>query len=120
MKGLKILTFAAFATLCLIHGTAGQNEVETDPEVTVWFMAAKPTRLSSIFEDQPYTVNVTLRYNGTTPLPFDAANAKYVVSISMTNPHTVTLSQDKLNFTWEDINDSVNQTLIVTGKTSFI
>lgn len=73
--------------------------------------------MERITEKIPYTINLTLVYNGTEEMPFPgAANALFVVTVTLTNDQTLDLTSDRIEFTWEDITQQYNQTLEFKGK----
>lgn len=99
---------------------AAADEVEEEPEeVKVWWLKTKPTKLVNLVEDKQYNLTLTLHYNGTAAqLPFPVKEAKgalLVVKISMTNTHSLVLSQDEVEFTWQDLIKRTGHIIQVTG-----
>lgn len=73
--------------------------------------------MESITEKIPYTINLTLAYNGTEEVPFEGVNnALFVVTVSLTNHQTLNLTTDRIEFSWEDVTEGNNKTLEIIGK----
>jgi len=80
-----------------------------------WYLTVDPPALRSITEDVPYSVNLTLGYNGT----WDSIEVDALLSVSVfsTNSKILFPVQERIDFTWEDVIQGYNQTLDVIGKT---
>ncbi|XP_057377742.1 ileal sodium/bile acid cotransporter-like [Daphnia carinata] len=119
-------TCCSFLILALITFTVnGQNNqtlssIETSP----WQLVADPPKLERITERSPYTINLTLTYNGehgdsspkyvTSPQAF-----RFVVKVLMSNRQTVAFSKkQEIEFEWDDIVDAnvSSKTLEITGQ----
>lgn len=87
------------------------------PPTGPWFLLAEPPNsLERIIEEQPYTINLTLSYNSTDAQDaYDTANT-FIVRISMSNSLTLKLSDDNLEFTWDDVVKGNQKALEVVGQ----
>lgn len=85
------------------------------PTGAEWYLTVDPPTLRSITEDVPYSVNLTLGYNGT----WDSMEVDALLSVSVfsTNSKILFPVQERIDFTWEDVIQGYNQTLDVIGKT---
>ncbi len=126
MKNRWIFTVALVLSILIAqcygkdNEVSAADEVEEEPEeVKVWWLKTKPTKLANLVEDKPYNLTLTLHYNGTAAqLPFPVKEAKgalLVVKISMTNTHSLILSQDEVEFTWQDLIKRTGHIIQVTG-----
>ena len=110
---IAICLLAAFSFYC----NADEKLVATsaDSNVDAWLLIADPPKLERITELLPYTVNLTLAYNGTEQ-PYATPEAVFIVTISTSNSLTVALSTNRIEFTREDIVEGNNISLTVTGQ----
>lgn len=92
-------------------------EAATETPAGPWELVVDPDNLKNMTELIPYTVDLTLIYNSNEPPDvYQTENAVFVVRITYTNYLTISLSDTLVNFTWADIVDGNNKTIIVTGK----
>jgi len=80
-----------------------------------WYLITDPPSLKSITEDLPYSVNLTLGYNGTWDPTADDSSLLTVI-VSSTNKKILLPVQDRIEFTWEDVIQGYNRTLDVIGE----
>ena len=115
----------AVILLVLLAGFPANKGDETDtvmtttssPDVGPWVLVANPLTLERITEMIPYTINLTLTFTGTEEPPKYLTNETlFIVKVSTTNPLTVKLNSNQIVFTWEDILESNNKSLVVTGQ----
>lgn len=120
-------TCCSFLILVLITANCNGQDNHTLPstETSPWLLVADPPKLERITEMSPYTINLTLTYNGehgdsppkyaTSPQAF-----RFVVKVSMSNHQTVAFrNNQEIEFEWDDIADANNngsKNLEITGQ----
>ena len=103
-----------------VNSTSNANSSDVDGP---WVLIADPIKLERITEKFPYTINLTLTYarNHDDPPPVYIVTPeafRFVVKVSMSNHHTVAINNNnqKIEFTWAEINEGTNKSIQVIGQ----
>ena len=110
------LTIGLLVASVLASGQQGvqqQDSAAASAASSQWNLLPYPPKsLELITEYIEYSINVSLIYNGTDPL----ADEDVTVTVTMSNPLTLLLSNSTLRFSRDNILNGENQTLLVTGQ----
>ncbi|KAI9555076.1 hypothetical protein GHT06_017591 [Daphnia sinensis] len=110
--------------LISVNCNGQENQTLSSTETSPWLLVADPPKLERITEKSPYTINLTLTYNGEhgDPPPKYATSPqtyRFVVKVSKSNHQTVAFSNSQeIEFEWDDIVDAnvSSKTLEITGQ----
>ena len=107
---LFLLLLAAVSPLSRAQEQA-EEESQTASDFILFIEPAN--ELLKIIESIPQTINISLAYNGSESLQSDG---QYIVSVTMSNRLTLIMENCTVAFSAQDIMDSVNKTLSLTGR----